>query len=518
MRIRELDWSRISLGAPGSLNEHLKCAVQMMLDCPELALLVVGPDRTLLYNDRASVEFSSSHPAALGQPCAAFLRKRHAWLADQYDLVFKGEHVGVSEQPVFSDRVRALEIFDASFTPIRDDNGTVIAAYAVLRPASERIRAERVLRESEARHRLLVESWAQAVWEADADGTVVTDSPSWRAYTGQTLSEWLGYGWLDAIHPDDQAHAESNWRAAVAGRSKLDSQFRIRAADGTWRWTNVRATPLLDVSGEIEKWVGMNFDIDAKKQTEAALKNSEELRRLALDGGGMGVWVWDKQSDLVQTDETAQRLVGAWQGDKQHPASIYSDLIDTDGGVWLAEVIDKKFKPGEEFHAQFRVSQGPCEGRWIEIRGRAEQERAWIVNGVVFDVTRQRLAEQRITESEALLRTVAEVIEDVFYVTDVDTGGLVYLSPGYEQLWGRPSEELRRDLSKFIETIHPDDRPAVVAWKEQQERGEAVSSEYRIVRPDGQTRWILDRCFPVPNASRRLSAGVASDITDRRQA
>jgi PAS domain S-box-containing protein len=87
---------------------------------------------------------------------------------------------------------------------------------------------------------LLLCSWAQAVWETDAEGVVVTDSPSWRAYAGQTLNEWPGYGWLSAIHPDDRAYAERQWREAMAARSPVNAEFRLHAPDGAWRWTNVR--------------------------------------------------------------------------------------------------------------------------------------------------------------------------------------------------------------------------------------------------------------------------------------
>ncbi|WP_347302427.1 PAS domain-containing protein [Croceibacterium sp. TMG7-5b_MA50] len=73
-----------------------------------------------------------------------------------------------------------------------------------------------ILRETRVRERLLTQSWAQAVWETDAEGVVVSDSPSWRAYTGQTLEQWLGYGWLDAVHPDDRIYAERQWQHAAS--------------------------------------------------------------------------------------------------------------------------------------------------------------------------------------------------------------------------------------------------------------------------------------------------------------
>ena len=150
-------------------------------------------------------------------------------------------------------------------------NGWQIQSY-------QRAQDER-LRESNTRHRLLVDSWAQAVWEADPQGIVVADSASWRAYTGQSLDEWLGYGWLDAVHPDDRAYAERQWREAIAACELVNADFRLRAPDGAWRWTNVRAAPVLNAAGEVEKWAGMNIDIDARKRAERALSESEERYR-----------------------------------------------------------------------------------------------------------------------------------------------------------------------------------------------------------------------------------------------
>lgn len=134
------------------------------------------------------------------------------------------------------------------------------------------------------------------MWETDPAGVVVADSPSWRAYTGQTLDEWLGYGWLGAIYPDDRAFAERQWRDAMAVRGPVNVEFRLRAPGSGWRWTNVRAAPVLDEAGNIEKWAGMNIDVHDRRRAEAAPGERGAIpgrlrvhrRRLRRDGNDHG--------------------------------------------------------------------------------------------------------------------------------------------------------------------------------------------------------------------------------------
>lgn len=174
---------------------------------------------------------------------------------------------------------------------------------------TEQRRKDERLRESEARHRFLVESWAQAVWETDAVGVVTTDSPSWRAYTGQTLAEWLGYGWLDAIHPDDRAYAERQWREAIAACGLVDAEFRLRTPNGGWRWTNVRAAPVLDEEGRIAKWAGMNIDIEARRSTQTRLQESEARLAAIIESLPVGVGVTDSAGRFLIVNDAMQRFV-----------------------------------------------------------------------------------------------------------------------------------------------------------------------------------------------------------------
>jgi PAS domain S-box-containing protein len=152
---------------------------------------------------------------------------------------------------------------------------------------AEMERRNAALYASEERFRVLVETTAQAVWETDSEGVVVTDSPSWRAYTGQTLADWLGYGWLNAVHPGDRAYAERQWRESVAGGESYDAEYRLRSPDGGWRWTHVHAAPLRDAEGRIFKWVGMNQDISERRRVEEQRQQFVSLAETSHEFIGM---------------------------------------------------------------------------------------------------------------------------------------------------------------------------------------------------------------------------------------
>jgi PAS domain S-box-containing protein len=130
----------------------------------------------------------------------------------------------------------------------------------------------------EQRFRSLVTASAQAVWVTLPDGDVVEDSPSWRAFTGQTYEEWVGQGWLDAVHPEDREAAARAWREAVARRSLYEVEYRLRRPDGSYTPTRVRGVPVLNADGGVREWVGTNTDITAQRRAEEGTRRLERER------------------------------------------------------------------------------------------------------------------------------------------------------------------------------------------------------------------------------------------------
>ncbi|MBD2072717.1 GAF domain-containing protein [Phormidium sp. FACHB-592] len=124
-----------------------------------------------------------------------------------------------------------------------------------------------------------------------------------------------------------------------------------------------------------------------------------------------------------------------------------------------------------------------------------------------------------LQESEERFRQMAENIREVFWMGSVDKDALLYISPAYEEIWGRTCQSLFETPQSFVDAIHPDDRPRVIAAFAKQIQG-TYSEEYRIIQPNGSIRWIWDRAFPICNAAGRVYrlVGVAQDITERKQA
>lgn len=132
----------------------------------------------------------------------------------------------------------------------------------------ERNQAEESLRRSEERYRSLVVAGAQVVWTTTAEGEVIEDLPAWRKLTGQTAEEMKGRGWMSALHSDDLERVNAAWAGSLKSTTSHEIEFRVRTANGSYRYVFSRAVPVLDAKGQLREWVGICRDIDERRRAE----------------------------------------------------------------------------------------------------------------------------------------------------------------------------------------------------------------------------------------------------------
>jgi PAS domain S-box-containing protein len=137
------------------------------------------------------------------------------------------------------------------------------------------------LRLGEQRYRSLVEVITAIVWNTPASGEFEVEQSRWSEFTGQTFDQLKGWGWLDAVHPDDRRNTARVWSAAVASRSLYHVEHRLRRNDGVYRHMLVRAVPILDERGLIREWVGVHTDVTGQKEAEATLREAKAMAEAA---------------------------------------------------------------------------------------------------------------------------------------------------------------------------------------------------------------------------------------------
>ncbi len=188
-------------------------------------------------------------------------------------------------------------------------------------------------KQTERRYRALIEATAQIVWTTDANGHIVTELPSWSAFTGQSFEEYRGWGWSAAFHPNDRARIDELWLTSLANLTTFEMEQRLRRADGQYRHMSVRGIPILNVDGSVQEWVGVHTDITDRIHAELALRESEARFRSTFEQSGVGFahvglsgrWLFVNHKLCEITGYSEAELLASNFQDITHPDDLPQD-------------------------------------------------------------------------------------------------------------------------------------------------------------------------------------------------
>jgi PAS domain S-box-containing protein len=312
-----------------------------------------------------------------------------------------------------------------SAAPIHDADGNISGCAVAIMDITERKKVEEALRRSEALYRGIGESIDYGVWVCSPDGRNTYASESFLKMVGMTQEQCSNFGWGDVLHPDDAERTIAAWKECVSTGGTWDIEHRFRGKDGQWRHVLARGVPVRNEQDEIICWAGINLDISRLKQTEAALRESEERLGLVLQAGSMGTFDVDLLTGDGRWNATEFELLGLRPGDvRPCPESFFRYVHPEDVGMLQAHW-EEALLLGK-LDVEFRIARADGEVRWLAGRGefffegneRAEagdiHGQAHSFLGVNFDITALKQVEEALKKlNQELENRVSERTEEL---------------------------------------------------------------------------------------------------------
>jgi len=281
-------------------------------------------------------------------------------------------------------------------------------------------------------------------------------------------------------------------------------------------WTSAGILLCLAFSSGV---AGIVIAVRTSLRVEQQLKESEDRYRGAFENAPFGLCLSALNGRFVQVNAALCRLLGY-----SEPALLnltwlqlthvdHRELSQEAMRILLADPsqcveLEKQYlhRSGKAVWARTRISM---------VRDRSGRPLHCIAH--VEDITERKHAERALQNSEEKFRQMAENIREVFWMLDPATFETIYISPAYEQVWGRTCESIQQNSAAWLESIHPDDQERTRHWFATGLKGEPGELEFRILTPEGQEKWIRDRAFPIRDEDGKLIriTGIAEDITGR---
>jgi len=327
-----------------------------------------------------------------------------------------------------------------------------------------------------------------------------------KTMLGYEVAEVLQQGdgfFRDRLHPDRNSSQQDcrDYFAQIDRNEVVELEYRIQHKNGSWRWWRSQEVVFnRNGDGTIAQILGTAQDITPHKSIETQLWHSESRLHAIVANLSDGILIVNRQGVVCFVNPAALRLFN----------QSTENLVGREFGLPLltrnTTEINIAREDGSIGTGEISVAIAQWDGDLV-----------YVV--CARDITARRQAEDTLRESEERFRQLAEHLQAVFWLADFENDQILYVSPAYEKIWGQSSDHLKLP-DQWLDPVLPEDREIILQGRDRHLEGQEVELEYRIMRPDGEIRWIGDRAFPILDRRGRIlrATGIAQDITERKQA
>jgi PAS domain S-box-containing protein len=333
----------------------------------------------------------------------------------------------------------------------------------------------------------------------------------------------IGAQWdahIPLLHPDDQEKSRKSWSACLRTGEFAEESFRVRNAQGGYRWFRSRVEPLRASDGTLLLWVGLNVDIEELKRAEDALRESEYKLRQIFETVPSHLWSADPGFEPTRLNQRLLDYFGMRPDDFKHGG--WQAFLHPDDLPETAKAISHAVQTGISFQVVHRLRRADGEFRWHDARGEPMRDRQGNIiqwYGLSFDIDEARKAEDRLRSSETYLAEAQSLSHSG--VSAYNDTTILYGSQEIYRIWGFDPAQGVPSLEAVMERVHPEDRDRMRAQVQRavsEKRDYSIA--YRIVLPDGTTKHLEAIGRPAFSANGKLVEIVTTqiDVTARKRA
>ena len=352
---------------------------------------------------------------------------------------------------------------------------------------------------------------------AGFDGYFKRINASFTEILGFTKRDLLAEPFINFVHPEDRAATIAEVEKLAAGNTTISFENRYRTKNGDYRWLLWTTKP--DLKGQ--RIYAAARDITKRKETELALKESEERWQLALRGANDGIWDWNVKTNEVFFSRRWKEMLGFGEDEIGNTVEEWSKRVHPDDLDLVMEVIQDHFAKKTPFYtSEHRVLCKDGSYKWILDRGQAlwdDEGNVVRMAGSHTDITEQREAAEKLARSENLLRTIIESEPECVALLDCE-GKLLEINPaGLKMIEADSSQEaIAKSVYSLVNARY---RSAFIELTEKVFQGESGKLEFELTGLKGTHRWLETNAVPLQNENRITSLlAVIRDISEQEAA
>jgi len=347
--------------------------------------------------------------------------------------------------------------------PIRDEEGKIekwVGSFTNLneqkKVEEELISAFQKIEESEKRFRNVANSAPVFIWMAGADKQRYFFNTAWFDFTGRTMEQEKGDGWIEGVHPDDREKCFTLYGEAFSKQQEYQMEYRLRRYDGTFRWISARGVARFTPGGVFEGFIGACMDIHEQVITQKKLKEEEERLNIIVDASDLGTWELNLNTMEVIYSGRYIEIFGYDADAKLSHSEIVAHIHPDD--LLKRKIAFETAVITGVLSYESRIIGKDKTLRWVENKGKVfydEDNRPQKIIGTTRDTTEEKNYEQQLLEREQKFRLLADSMPQFVWTGDAE-GNLNYFSRAVYEYSGLSPEQMERE--GWLQIVHPDDR------------------------------------------------------------